>query len=65
MLTTVNDERRASNLVPFLLVYWFAVQNGGEDLIYQRAIRRLELGRGDPFVDNTLRGGVIAKIYPV
>lgn len=65
MLTTVNDKYRAGDLIPFLLVYWLTVQNGREDLVYQRSIRGFKLGRGDPFVDNALRRGIVTEIDPV
>jgi len=65
MLTTVNDEHWASDFVPLALIYRSTVQYSREDLVNQLAIRWPELGRGDPLVDNTLRGGVVTKIYPV
>ena len=65
VLTTVNDQHRTSNFVPMSLFYWLAIQNGREDLVNQLAIRWPELRCGDPLVDDTLRGGVIAEIDPV
>jgi hypothetical protein len=65
MLTTVNDEHWASDFIPLLLFYRLTVQYGREDLVNQLAIRWPELGCGDPLVDNTLRGGVVAEVDPV
>ena len=65
MLTTVNDQHWTSNLVPLFLLYWVAIQNSREDLVNQLAIRWPELCCGDPFIDDTLRRGVIAKVDPV
>jgi hypothetical protein len=65
VLTTVNDENRASDLVPLFLFYWLTVQDGREDLVDQLAIRWLERCRSDPLVDDTLCGGVVAEVDPV
>ena len=65
MLTTVNDEHWTSDFIPLLLVYWPTVQDGREDLVNQLAVRRPELRCGDPLVDNTLRGGVVAEVNPM
>ena len=65
VLTAVNDQHRASNFVPMSLFYWSTIQNRREDLVNQFAIRWPELRCGDPLVDDTLRGGVIAEIDPV
>ena len=65
MLTTVNDQRWAGDFVPLFLFYWPAIQNGREDFVNQLAVRWPELCCGDPLVDDTLRRGVIAEVYPV
>ena len=65
MLTTVNDEHWASDFVPLVLIYRLTVQDGREDLVNQLAIRWPEFGRGDPLIDNTLCGGVVAEVDPV
>lgn len=65
ILTTVNDEHWACDFVPLVLAYWLTVQDGREDLVNQLAIRWPELGRGDPLVDNTLRGRVVAEVDPM
>ena len=65
MLTTVDNEDRASDFVPLFLFYWLTVQDGRENLVDQLAIRRLERCCSDPLVDDALCGGVVAEVDPV
>ena len=65
VLTTVNDEHRASDFIPLFLIYGMTVQDGRKDLVNQLAIRWPELCCGDPLVDNILRRWVVAEVDPV
>lgn len=65
ILTSMDDEHRASDFIPLLLFYWLTVQDGREYLVNQLAIRWPELGCSDPLVDNALRRGVVAEVDPV